>query len=47
MYLVDLYEIICSMLEMDSENRPSITQLLLNEYVRRYILLILQDNCKR
>lgn len=47
MYLVDLYEIICSMLEMNSENRPSITQLLLNEYVRRYILLILQDNCKR
>lgn len=47
MYSSELYDIITSMLDEKPESRPCVTELLLNDYIRRYILLILQDDSKR
>lgn len=46
MYSSELFDIIMAMLNHNPEKRPCVTKLLLNDYVRRYILLILQDNSK-
>ncbi|GIY81843.1 hypothetical protein CDAR_42952 [Caerostris darwini] len=42
-YSVGLFNIISSMLDPDPDKRPSVTELLLNDFIRKFIILFLQE----
>ncbi|XP_035228958.1 serine/threonine-protein kinase Nek4-like isoform X1 [Stegodyphus dumicola] len=46
-YSPEFLTIISSMLTHEPQKRPSITELLLNDYIRKFILLFLQDSSER
>ncbi|GFT84794.1 hypothetical protein NPIL_436511 [Nephila pilipes] len=43
-YSVDLFNIISSMLSPDPDKRPTVTELLLNDFIRKFIILCLRES---